>query len=183
MSEGIKHEHVTAAQLERYAQGRMTEPEREPVDRQLEACETCLTRFMAVLERDAKTMDAGQPDLERLEGRVVARLLEERQPEREVRQASEKKKAPAQAKSSRRASWLQHPAFHYTVAASITLLLLGSGTFAAFSQRMAERDSWESRTHRPVADSPVTGQAESWSERMVSQTGSWLDGLQELRFK
>jgi len=26
-------------------------------------------------------------------------------------------------------------------------------------------------------------QSESWSERIVNQTGSWLDGLQATRFK
>ncbi|WP_028609498.1 hypothetical protein [Paenibacillus harenae] len=176
------HQHVTLEEMKHYVQGLLAEPERERIDQRLVECEACLALFMTVNGSEEAGAGGGLPDMLQLEQRVVSRLMNEQRLERERKTASEQL-IVSHAKASRRGTWLQHPAVQYTIAASVTLMLLGSGTFAAFSQRLEERDLLESRAHHPVANSPITGQAESWSDRMVSQTGSWLDGLQALRFK
>lgn len=212
--------HSTADELYRYVHHRLTGPERERIERKLENCEYCLEQFMAVLEApDAERADNGPaasqaagadkelpryqgvsvaeipfqpelPDMAVLEERIVARLLQEERDELASRRAQSLYTA-AQEKPYRRQTWLQHPVTHCTIAASITLLLLGSGTFGAISEKLAQHDSeWlagEARQEdpRPPAAAHEAGgtRAASWSDKMVSQTSSWLDGLQALRFK
>ncbi|MCA0758264.1 hypothetical protein KP806_24725 [Paenibacillus sp. N4] len=197
--------HVPAEEMSRYVQGQLAAQERERIELRLERCGHCLQLFMAALDASAEEDGADsifmQPVMNDLETRVIEQLavearLEVRssQPPVGPEMQSGRKSSAAvsvQEKPYRRRSWLQHPVTHYTIAASVTLLLLGSGTFASFSQKLAEHDiqlmASEERSqppHQPpAAPANVESRTVSWSDKMVNQTGTWLDGLQALRFK
>jgi hypothetical protein len=127
------------------------------------------------------------PDMELLERRVMTQLMCELTPDDrhlEHPQLRQVTTTVVQEKPYRRGSWLQHPVTHYTIAASITLLLLGSGTFASFSQKLAQHElDLSMQQPKPVIAIQEDKRTESWSDKMVNQTGSWLDGLQAIRFK
>lgn len=64
--------------------------------------------------------------------------------------------------SDRPRKWYEKPLFHYTVAASITLVFMFSGTF----DRLFPEDT----KHRlPQSESP------SYSEQLMEKTTNWLD--------
>lgn len=85
--------------------------------------------------------------------------------------------------AARRISWIQKPAWQYTIAASITLLLLASGALAGFSQSLEKLDESNVAMPSPSDIGNAWSDGPSWSEQLVNRTGSWLDGIQESRFK
>ncbi|WP_433946483.1 hypothetical protein [Paenibacillus sp. SN-8-1] len=60
----------------------------------------------------------------------------------------------------RKWTWIRHPITHYTIAASITLLLITSGFFDRLTQD---------------ADYMVKEDSKSFSEQWLNQTTSWMD--------
>lgn len=190
------NEGINSDQMKRYVLGLLPEDEQLQIEQQIQASDACLELFMAMVEtvevEAALTLDETKPlspDMERLEQRVVSQLLSEQKAMVPIELVQKEKlsQAPKQVaheKSYRRTTWLQHPATHYTIAASITLLLLGSGTFSSFSQKLAQIDlDANVQKPKPSISVPVDEKSESWSDKIVDQTGSWLDGLQKIRFK
>lgn len=182
-------EHLASDRMNAYVRNGLAEPERGRAERHLAACDDCLQLFMATVE--SAGLEAGVraaavepqmvlPDMELLEQRVVAQLLSEEKPDTQA-ESIQSPQLAVQEKSYRPAAWLQHPVTHYTIAASITLLLLGSGIFSSFSHRLAQMDL-NVNVQQPVIV-PDEQQTESWSDKMVDQTGFWLDDLKAIRFK
>ncbi|SFF24877.1 hypothetical protein SAMN04487969_12026 [Paenibacillus algorifonticola] len=190
--------HVEASLLEQYVANLLSDPEREQIERRLAGCDACLERFMLVLEADmavsVRTPElhiAGAsplnqtiklPDFEQL-GRVLSeRLFGPSELEKQEQQLS----VPGpflQEKSYRRKSWLQHPATHYSAAAVITLLLLGTGVLNNISQELEKIDHsrLQQKEEQHIRD---TEQRESsWSQQMMNRTSHWLDGIASKRFK
>lgn len=187
-------EHISSDQMDHYVRNLLTEQERDWAERHLAVCDTCLELFAAAVESvEAGTVVGGSaayepsitmPDMELLEQRVVTQLISELTPDDHHVEQAYATTIVVQERPYRRSSWLQHPVTHYTIAASITLLLLGSGTFASFSQKLAQHElELNVQEPQPAIGIPLNKQTESWSDKMVSQTGSWLDGLQAIRFK
>lgn len=179
--------HVSAADMQRYASGTLGEAERERVDAELVECEQCLGLLMRMLDSGSDSgAGAGEkrgvplPDLQAMEDRVIAELkqAELAKPPMSLRSTLQSKPAAA-----RRVSWIQRPVAQYTIAASITLLLLASGALAGFSQSLEKLD--ESRVAMPSQSDidNAWSNEPSWSEQLVNRTGSWLDGIQASRFK
>ncbi|MCR2805287.1 hypothetical protein [Paenibacillus soyae] len=84
---------------------------------------------------------------------------------------------------NRRGSWLQHPVTHYAIAASVTLLLVATGALAGFSEKLQHIDEADGAAARPPFSASAEWRDEpSWSDRLVHQAGSFLDGVQALRF-
>ncbi|MGM0884500.1 MAG: hypothetical protein ACQEXQ_26105 [Bacillota bacterium] len=186
-------EHLSSDQMDHYVRNFLTEQERDWAERHLAACDACLQLFMSAVEPvEDEAVDDGSlrepsitmPDMELLEQRVVTQLIGELTPDDQHLEQFSATTIVVQERPYRRGSWLQHPVTHYTIAASITLLLLGSGTFASFSQKLAQHElELNVQEPQPAIGIPLDKQTESWSDKMVSQTGSWLDGLQAIRFK
>jgi len=222
---GMETGHLTDEQLRRYIRNELMQGERERADAELKVCEGCLWRFMAMMEEadqadDPLWMEAGMPDLARIEDTVMAALMRtdaaESSPSIKVVPSLERDRMPAALKVERaeeppkpaeelqeahsetqqekekqaqrhprreRGSWLQHPAVHYTIAASITLMLLATGALTSFSeslQQLQEKD----RSNIPPQHVGAEWMTEpTWSDRLVDQAGNWLDGIQSWRFK
>lgn len=225
---GMEAGHLTDEQLRRYIRNELTQGERECADSELEVCEGCLWRFMSMMEEADKAddplwLDAGMPDLARMEDAVMTALMradeqqaaesspsvkvvpspvldrtpavlveehvqEPLKPAPELKEAhretqQEKEKQEQMHPRRERGSWLQHPAVHYTIAASITLMLLATGALTSFSeslQQLQEKD----RNNIPPQHVGAEWMTEpTWSDRLVDQAGNWLDGIQSWRFK
>lgn len=189
----MRNEHISPEQMIRYVNGTLAGAERVRVEQQMTACDCCLKHFIAAVELSedeaesvfpSRVNEPQLPDMELLEQRIVARLLSEEgilQAQADVLRTS----SVLQKKSPRLHAWLQHPVTHYAIAASITLLLLVSGTFASFSQKLALLDMSENVQQAVLTNPPIAAgkHSESWSDRIVDQTGSWLDGLRAARYK
>lgn len=207
---GMETGHLSLEQLQKYVRDELTPDERVQADQELLFCEGCLWQFMSVMESMATgansiNAESVMPDMSRLEDRVIEELLagssragtaanslaslsQASQSQAKESQPSHPQVAESQAsqashpKSIRRDSWLQHPAAQYTIAASITLMLLATGALTGFSEKLQQLD--ETDFAKPPYSADVAWEAEpTWSERMVSRAGNWLDGVQALRFK
>ncbi|MDQ6420168.1 hypothetical protein RB620_12035 [Paenibacillus sp. LHD-117] len=187
---GKQSEHITKVDMQRYASGTLAEAERGRVDAELLGCEECLRLFMSVLDGEAGAGEADtavnarhelpMPDMRALEDKVVAGLM---LAEAGGATGIDKPRASNAGQNTRRSSWIQNPVAQYTIAASITLLLLASGALAGFSERLGKLD--ENNVAMPPqtsVDSAWT-KGPSWSDQLVNRTGSWLDGIQASRFK
>lgn len=186
----MRNEHISPDQMFCYVNDALNEVERMQAELHLTACDSCLQLFIAIMESTENEVFLPSPDMELMEERVVAQLVSEQVLHSENAEQPLKTSEVKQ-KPRRLRQWLQHPATHYTIAASITLLLLASGTFASFSQKLAQLDVNLNvninvnvqPTEPPMQPESTTKQSESWSDKMVNQTGSWLDGLQATRYK
>ncbi|WP_201008905.1 zf-HC2 domain-containing protein [Paenibacillus glycanilyticus] len=172
MNEQEWKEHVTAADLTAYIHDELAEPKREEIELHIAVCEPCMVLFMNAIE--ASEARAVIPDMKKLGKRVVSILLAE----------SARKNPVMRAEPARRQSFLQRPVVHFTAAAAITLLLLGTGTFSGLSAKLGEMDSHSANTEQTIEkDAEQPPQGPTWSDRMVTRTSSWFDKLENDRFK
>ncbi|WP_336790870.1 zf-HC2 domain-containing protein [Paenibacillus sp. MMO-177] len=185
MNEQEWKEHVTAAELTAYIHDELAERKREEIELHIAACEPCMVLFMTAIEASeagesdpasdgpAKAREA-IPDMKKLGKRVIDVLLAE----------SARKNPVMRAEPARRQSFLQRPVVHFTAAAAITLLLLGTGTFSGISAKLGEMDSHSAATGQTIEkDAEQPPQGPTWSDRMVTRTSTWFDKLEKDRFK
>jgi anti-sigma factor RsiW len=175
--------HLRAADLEAYVRNELTEQERDRVELHIAACEPCLMMLMSAVEAEeaegSGAAEAGDtskttvdvPDMKRLGKRVIDILFAE----------EARKKPIMRAEPARRQSLLQRPAIHFTAAAAITLLLLGTGTFSGISAKLGELDSHSVPVEQTIEKEQPQGP--TWSDQMVNRTTSWFDKLEKDRFK
>ncbi|MGG4145085.1 hypothetical protein ABEW34_18395 [Paenibacillus algorifonticola] len=201
-SSACKHlNHVEASLLEQYVANVLSELEREQIERQLAECDVCLEQFMLVLEADMAESTATSephiagvvpgasllnqaielPDFEQMGHRLSKQLFGASESEKQ-----EQLSVPGpflQEKSYRRRSWLQHPATHYTAAAVITLLLLGTGVLNNISQELEKIDHSRLQHKEEQLIRDKEQRESSWSQQMMNRTSLWLDGIASKRFK
>ncbi|MDQ8737548.1 zf-HC2 domain-containing protein [Paenibacillus sp. LHD-38] len=191
----MRNGHIPQDLMSRYVNDRLAETERAGIEQHLTGCDFCLNLFMAAIasseDEEHSSFYVGDsesriplPDMVLLEQRVVGQLKSV-QELHETKAAAPSLSASKHEKPPRLRTWLQHPVTHYTIAASITLLLLVSGTFTSFSQKLAQMDMNENMEQAMPPKPPAANDkpSESWSDKIVDQTGSWLDGLKATRFK
>ncbi|MFX3634655.1 MAG: zf-HC2 domain-containing protein [Candidatus Pristimantibacillus sp.] len=184
--------HIETSMMERYVTDQLSEQDREQVETHMATCDPCIERFMTAMAAveasgSSEGCEAARlsiplielPDMERLGRRVSEKLFAEQGQSSDTPIA-----VVVQERPLRRRSWLQHPATHFTAAAAITLLLLGTGTFNGISERLTEIEQ-ERLTENQPEQSLVTPnqQGPSWSDRMVDRTTSWINEMQNNRFK
>lgn len=183
MNEGnrlIDDNHIGEDRMRQYVLGELAANERDVAEQHLAECEQCLQQFMAALESDTAFVPVEEAVIGRMEHNVIAQLVLE-QPTKAIAPAA---RAVIQEKRASR-SWVQHPVAQYVIAASITLLLLSSGSLGAITNTLAKIDQQaalqQSENQSHIEETDVM--QPSWSDRMISRTGSWLDRLQASRFK
>lgn len=196
---GKETRHISADEMRRYARGTLGVADRERVDAELLACETCLELFISVL---AELSDAGAsepldvllpeiPDIAAMEERVVADLSQfaARKPFGDIEAEGEASAVPAgpdqtaRRRSAGRMSLIQRPVVQYTIAASITLLLLASGALAEFTRGLEKLDESHAAMPAQTEIDMAWKNQPSWSDQLVDRTGNWLDSIQASRFK
>ncbi|OXM15535.1 hypothetical protein [Paenibacillus herberti] len=91
-------------------------------------------------------------------------------------------KADSAAHQKRRRAWARHPAFHYGLAAALTLMLLLTGALSGLTREL-EKDI-SSRTSvigsNPTVRHPA---ADSWSGHVVERTSKLLDEWESVRYR
>ncbi|MEF2248427.1 hypothetical protein [Paenibacillus sp. IITD108] len=78
----------------------------------------------------------------------------------------------------RRRLWLSLPIVQYSIAASITLLLLATGVLSGLSQQVGDLAE-HAKDNRYKESEPMV---QTWSDEMVSKASRWLDGLHQYRY-
>ncbi|RIX51250.1 hypothetical protein D3P08_17435 [Paenibacillus nanensis] len=193
---GINNGHLTIEQWRQYIRNEMTPAERERADQELLVCEGCMWLFMEAMEESEQSGAEHRPGMElpdmvRLEEQVIAELqvgepLKALKPIGDPAEETSCNPAPPQTMTEvrqlkRRDSWLQHPVTHYTLAASITLLLMATGALTGFSEKLQHLEQHEPESQTIGAE--WMSSEPSWSDRLVDKAGSFLDGVQAWRFK
>jgi hypothetical protein len=185
--------HISTEVMRGYARGTLGEAERARVDDEMLVCDRCLALFMSMLGDEADAGGPGSemqpmPDLSAMEEKVIAQLAgsSERQVKVPVpmpKSAAMKPVEPRRRSMERRPTLMQRPVVQYTIAASVTLLLLASGALADFTRGLEKLD--ESQLAMPAQpDAENAWRVEpTWSDELVQRTGSWLEGIQASRFK
>ena len=174
--------HVTVEQLKEFINDQLLpDNRREWMEAHIQQCELCLQLFMQ--ELDVTEQQPAQPDWTELENNVMMAIHNEaiaasgvqiQQMQSAVRENNAAKRRP-------RSTWLSHPITHYSLAASITLLLLVTGVLGGLSQQVSNMEEYV-QSNRHIEEEP-TARTSTWSEEMMSRTSQWLDGIQEFRFK
>ncbi|AET61352.1 hypothetical protein HPL003_23160 [Paenibacillus terrae HPL-003] len=135
-----------------YITGLCTTEESARLEKLLLEDEQALALYLVALEQLESTLEdcSAWTDTERFTDQVMATLPDK---EAESNQAIFKKRR-----------WFEKPAFHYVVAASLTLILLSSG---AFDKMMPQTNGKTVPPKKRV----------SYSEEVMRATTSWLDKL------
>ncbi|SDE32749.1 hypothetical protein SAMN02799630_05171 [Paenibacillus sp. UNCCL117] len=156
--------HVQEEVWLHYASDRLTPEERQLCEVHLEQCDECLELYMHAL--DKQSGDIPEPDMERLTQAALSRWDEYTGAD----PAGSTARCGSSPDRDERRSWMRHPVFHYTVAASITLMLMGSGVFQVFTQQASawgDIGSQLEKQQRPP----------SWSEQLMERTTGWLAAI------
>lgn len=187
-------EHVSKEELLLYVGNQLDDSGRSRVEQELMECEVCLAAWLDVMDDEipASAID-GQPNMALLEERVIGELLREAMPANDLPAAKGEGAAeydrfkavpfiaPKPERPRSRFTLLQNPIVQYSIAASITLLLMASGLFTGLSEELAKLDEEHRSEASYMADEPREFPP-TWSERAITRTGEWLDGLQHSRF-
>lgn len=158
--------HIPVEQWQRYVDDHMTPEEREQCDSHLNVCDLCLALYMQCLEQAEARLP--QPENEA----VLADAAMKRFDEYALNKLNTTLTVLPAACSKPRLPLIQHPFFHYAVAAVITLILMGSGVFHTITQQIAYIEP------AGKAEEPLDA---SFSKKLMDQTIGMLDSIQPKR--
>ncbi|SDT34420.1 hypothetical protein SAMN05444162_3903 [Paenibacillaceae bacterium GAS479] len=195
--------HPSREEWSDYAAGSALGPERIAMEQHLAGCNSCLGLFMEVLEAVPPLNSAAQvasanslthavvPDAMQLSRPITLPSPGEsfsggfapegslpRVREAVLRQLAEES---AGRNRRRRRAWARHPAFHYGLAATLTVLLLLSGTLGELTRDL--EGDLPREFEEPPAQMEFHSKRESWSSKVVGRTSAWLHEWQSVRFK
>ncbi|WP_159885301.1 anti-sigma factor [Paenibacillus puerhi] len=155
--------HVPEEQWLLFASGQLESDERQRCEDHLEQCDECLALYAHAVERLAYSLP--EPDMDQLAEGAMQRW------EERYGAAAVNARCSLEEKHDRRRNWMRHPIFHYTVAAAITLILMGSGVFQVFTQNAS---AWVD-TNLPAESEELPP---SWSEQVMERTVGLLATIQ-----
>ncbi|WP_168123067.1 hypothetical protein [Paenibacillus sp. HB172176] len=155
-------------------------------------------------EGNQATQLPSQPDFAGMEEAVMERILAEHSMHESAEQSSSASQVaslplqeqivhdryrPSQQtlnatdKTRRRSgSWLRLPAVQYTIAASITIVLMATGAFTGLADTL--RDIDENIEQPPYASAPEESELplDSWSQHLFDRANHWLEHVESARF-
>ncbi|NHN33789.1 hypothetical protein [Paenibacillus agricola] len=165
--------HGTLEQWLAYVEHRLSEGESDTWELHLEACDACMELYIQSLE----LASAAYPLLLH-EAALADNVMKAIQSSYD-RPADSLSRDKAASSISKRWSlgtwtWTRHPLFHYTVAASITMLLMGSGLFQSIAVGGSPEEPLTSGTMQAEpAPMPI-----SVSQQLLDKTIVMLDAIQ-----
>lgn len=156
--------HITDEEMKKYINNQLSNYHRQRVELEIQLCEACLKRFiywnsMVELSSISQSDQAAE--------QVVLRI-----------EAGKKRKKQI---------WIQHPFAQVVVAASITLLLVGTGAMSVLSSSLSsiEETKIQDRVEEQHEVGPMPSEKQhphSNSDRWMDKAASWLDKLHSIRF-
>lgn len=149
-----------------YVKDELTNEERANCEAHLDSCDACFELYMQCLEQAGDFLPQLE-DQEAFSTRVMMRLEQEMPHTRLV------ERVPEQTKRKLRIPWIQHPFFHYAVAAAITLILMSTGVFQTLTQQISRLDT---AAEKKTAETPILHV--SVSEQLMNKTIGMLDSIQ-----
>jgi hypothetical protein len=164
--------HYTLEQWKRYVEDDITFEDRDFYESHLSSCESCLQLYMQSLDAAAGSYPVvvdqtafADSVMEAIRAHSVELPQVQLQPVAHPNPNSERFK---------RANWLRHPLFHYTVAAAITLVLMNSGVFQSIAERFGTADLFRAET----AQEEGLIEQPSVSKKLMEKTIVMLDAIQ-----
>ncbi|MCZ8523383.1 MULTISPECIES: zf-HC2 domain-containing protein [Paenibacillus] len=161
--------HVTLGMWQAFILNSLSPEEREACEAHLEEdCAPCFELYLQALDGAAGMLPA--PEQPAFQNDIMRQWDAEHE-----RLADKQRSLPEGVEQTKRPRpWLQHPLFHYGVAASVTLLLMGSGVFQAI---VGAADG--AQTVRPPAQ--ITGEPGSYSGQLMEKTIGLIHALESKR--
>lgn len=158
--------HITDEEMQLYIKNKLSSHHRQRVELEIQLCETCLERFILWNSReDPSSISQSEHAAEQ-----VSIIIQ-----------SEQKRG--------KQKWIQHPFAQVAVAASITLLLVGSGalSYISSSLSMLEEQRLQHQLEEKIDDeqNPISEEElnrHSNSERWMNKAKSWIEKLHSIRF-
>ena len=138
--------HYTKEQWMFYAKG--NEIDREAMEAHLLQCDACMDIYLFAVD----ALGSELPELDNV-GLFISQIQIESKLDRQPHVQPIK------------VSWFMKPIFQYTIAASITILLVGTGAFQLMFDRFSD-------IHREAASG-----SSGFSEQLTDQTSQWLDAI------
>ncbi len=149
-----------------YVKDELTNEERAICESHLDSCDACFELYMQCLEQAGDVLPQLE-DQEAFSAAVMMRLEQEMPYTRPVEMV------PEQTKRKLRIPWIQHPFFHYTVAAAITMILMSTGVFQTLTQHISRFDT---ASEKRTAETRILHV--SVSEKLMNKTIGMLDSIQ-----
>jgi predicted anti-sigma-YlaC factor YlaD len=140
--------HYRIQQWKAYAQGGGVD--RTSMDAHLLECEDCMELYVVSLEEVREDL----PQISDIT-HFTERVLEQIQflPKHRIKRLDHRR-------------WYSNTLFHYTIAASLTLVLVGSGTFNQMIDRVSQISQDTEQVHQI-----------SVSDQLTNKAGKWLDAI------
>lgn len=158
--------HITDEEMQLYIRNKLSDHHRQRVELEIQLCEACLERF---IYWNSKEELSSIPQSEHAAEQISLVIQ------------SEQKRG--------KRKWIQRPFAQVAVAASITLLLVGSGalSFISSSLSMLEEQRLQHQIEQKIDDeqSPISEEEldqHSHSERWMNKAKSWIEKLHSIRF-
>lgn len=143
--------HVNFEKWVQYVRGEIDDHTREQLDAHLYSCDQCLSIYLEVVEAQEQSL----PMMANEDGFTNS-----------IMKQIESQKLPEKIVSVKKTSFYQKAAFHYIVAAAMTLILMSSGVFSQLMNYVSDFES--ANKHEPSA-----------IEGLMNNTVSFIDKVQK----
>lgn len=161
----MNHRHYTEEQWYVYAGG--TGTDRESMDAHLYECERCTALYMQVIEAISDQLPK-LPDINPFSAHIGERI-----------EASAKTNPASAASRIRpRYKWFMKPVIQYTIAASLTILLVGTGAFQQLIHSLSQLTSEAEQGTKTVISVRLTEKADRLLDSIPAKYPNKKEGLQ-----
>jgi anti-sigma factor RsiW len=165
---GFSMKHYPASVWTDFVQGKLSQQEQTEAEEHLYGCDECLECYMDSLNPADDLLPTPQ-ELDSFDEQVMNRLLDQSpQPNGVI----DPHPSSASLEPAKRRTMLQHPLFHYAVAASITLLLMSSGVFSYVTN---QTDEWRNT----LTMGGHSSLSEQWTDQATEAISNFQTKLRE----
>jgi len=150
--------HITDEEMQMYVQNKLPDAQRQRVELEIQLCEACLERF---IHWTSVEVPSYLPSADDAAEQIVAVIETVR--------------------TQKKHRWIQRPLAQVAIAASITLLLIGSGVIGAISSSMVRLEEGIERPQLQIEEPKQSDMPQS--EQWLDKATNWLNQIQERRFE